>query len=369
MKLALLLSLAGCGARQIHLPPRRAASDPCAAAASDDNPVVAILPEGELASLDARMRDGLVAVAYTGCALRVLTECRIPGAYAWQHAPADQSIEIARASDLGTKLPLGGERLGGDLARAGRLVLETKTSGRLVGLGFDPRAMPAGGECAQATHVVGSIAVGAFALHGSGGAVVRQAGNVAACDQATEDSPSADCRTPLQASLTPLTATTSAVGPPGTVQVRFRAEDASREFTITSGEERVCRVPCERWVDPSVAYSFRWDPGVLSEYRYYEAPDLSRYPPGTRLEVRSRPRDTASLVGGILFTSFGGIGAAIGTGLLASSCGEWGGSCLAGIITLPIGLALVYPGILLILDSPPVTEAQPLAMDGVRLRF
>lgn len=362
MRFVLLFSLAGCGVAQVHLPPRTAGTDRCADAASDDNPVVAALPPAELASLDARMRDGLVAVAYTGCALRVLTECRIPGAYAWQHAPADQTVEVASRSDLQTKLPLGGERLGGDLARAGRLRLETKVSGRLVGLGFDPRAIPTTGACAGATHVVGSVSVGALVLRDANGTAVRESGRVASCEQASDDAPSADCRTPLQASLTALQTAPSDTGGPGEVRVSFRAEvEPERSYWVVEGERRICRVPCDRWLDPSVSYSYRWDPGALSPYRFLETPDLSRYPAGSRVEVRSHPRKTASLVGGILMTTFGGIGTIAGGALLGAGCNQWGGTCLAGIIVLPIGLALIYPGILFIIDSRATMEAQPLA--------
>src|SRR5512134_625289 len=56
----------------------------CRFGAGGSSPLVTEWPASEKANLEALLQRGAVAVEYTGCAMRVLTQCRVPGGYAWQ---------------------------------------------------------------------------------------------------------------------------------------------------------------------------------------------------------------------------------------------------------------------------------------------
>ena len=66
-----------------------------------------------------------VAVAYSGCSMRVLP--RVPRArasYHWQRTtPASESLEINDSDELYAKLPLGAASLEGELKRSGKLAV------------------------------------------------------------------------------------------------------------------------------------------------------------------------------------------------------------------------------------------------------
>src|SRR5439155_1069894 len=129
---------------------------------------------------------------------------------------------------------------------------------RLVGGG----AVPEGGECAQATHVVTAVSVGAFVLSaggegseeanadvkglGAGGKrsrsskIVRSAGDAAACSAATPEGPSPGCSSPIQVFLSPIPGRAEEIGPPGTVKVDFESESASTRWDAYVDDQPTC---------------------------------------------------------------------------------------------------------------------------------
>src|SRR6476661_3229604 len=56
----------------------------CKIAAAHDNPLVTEWPASEKANLEARLREGTVVVAYSGCTMRLLPNCRAMGQYTWR---------------------------------------------------------------------------------------------------------------------------------------------------------------------------------------------------------------------------------------------------------------------------------------------
>ena len=104
---ALLALASGClwsngrkGAEQI-LPAVPAELGKCRVAASQSSPLVTEWPASEKANLEVLSRDGAVAVAYSGCSLRVLPQCRVRGAYQWQRTtPSADSLSIDDADDV-----------------------------------------------------------------------------------------------------------------------------------------------------------------------------------------------------------------------------------------------------------------------------
>ena len=135
----------------------------CKVAARQSNPMVTEWSGSEKGNLEAGLREGAVVVAYAGCNMRILTQCRVGGSYMWQRTTtATDVLEIESEDDLYSKLPLGAVSLEGELKTTGRLAVQTTVSGqyRLGGLStFD---VPNSGPCRGATHLVSSLSLGAF---------------------------------------------------------------------------------------------------------------------------------------------------------------------------------------------------------------
>jgi hypothetical protein len=169
-----------------------------------------------------------------------------------------------------------------------------------------------------------------------------------------------ECASPIQVFLQPLPSTVVDRGPAGTVKVRFLPVRADEPWDVVVGDRKLCTTPCERWVDPAMPYTLKYDPGFWQKNQYVEIPDLRAHASHERLEVRAEPRNGGEFVGGILVTTFAGIAVATGTALAAAGCSKGtGGLCTAGLITLPIGLVGLAPGVWMILDSKGSVRVTP----------
>lgn len=385
---ALLLSACvagGGGPLRASAPEAPAQLAKCHVAASQENPLVTEWPAPEKANLEGLLRQGAVVVAYSGCSLKLLPECRVAGAYAWRRTTTSTDVlEIHDADELYAKLPLGAVTLEGELQRSGRIAMQTTVSGQLQLAAFDPASLAQDPRCVGATHVVGALSVGAFTLRSggtlsaSGGAsvpvvgaaqagtsssesVVRQAGDIAACAQASEAAPDPQCASPIQVYLRALPNTIVDRAPPGMVKARFLPVSATQQWDIVVGDRTLCTTPCERWVDPGMPFTFKYDPGFLYRNELIDVPDLAASGAGDHIEVKAEPRRTAEFVGGIVATTFSGAAVLTGTALTAVGCGEGGKTCTAGLVTLPLGAAALVPSIWLILDSAPRVQLRPFA--------
>src|SRR5438445_13600636 len=175
--LAVVCALAwSCGAPGVVAPLAHAPETPgdqtrCKLAANQENPLVTEWPASEKANLEARLREGSVVVSYSGCSLRMLPRCHVRGNYQWRRTTMSTDvIEIRNADELFAKLPIGAVSLEGELQRSGRLAVQTSVSGQMQLVSFDPAAVPKGGECEGATHVVEALSIGAFKLRSGGAA-------------------------------------------------------------------------------------------------------------------------------------------------------------------------------------------------------
>lgn len=368
---------AACGASGLG-PRATAPADPtplgkCKIAASAENPLVTEWSASEKANLEARLRGGAVAVEYSGCEMRLLSECRLPGRYAWRRTTTTtDTLEVTDTDELFTKLPLGAVALEGELERSGRIAVQTTVAGQFELERADASAVPAQGPCARATHVVAALSVGAFKLR-SGGAVagragatmgslgagtttssqetvMRSAGDPDACKLAGADAPDAQCGSPIQVFLRPLPK--QDVGAPGTVKVSFVSSAGDTTWDVRVGERSLCQTPCNRWIDPIVPLSMVHEEGFLERDQEVSVPDLREHGRGP-LEVRAQPRSTLGQLGGLTLTTFAGLGVAAGTTFLAVGCtsDDRSGLCTAGAITLPLSLAALVPGIWLLVTS------------------
>jgi len=345
-------------------------------AAAHENPLVTEWPAPEKANLESRLREGAVVVAYEGCTMRLLPNCRAPGRYGWRRTtPATDFIEIRNSDDLYAKLPLGAVSLEGELARTGRLSVQTTVSGQIELQGFEPAAMPWDTVCLGATHVLASLSVGAFKMRSGGSvsarggagipafggqvgtsseeALLREAGSAESCKSSGEAGPHPDCASPVQMFLRPLPSTIARRGAPGTMPVTFVSADSARTWDVVVGDRLICKTPCEKWVDPVMPYGMTTGGGFLRPEHRVEIPDLRKQGMGGPIMIKAHPRSDGELAGGIVMTSFGGMAVLTGIALVAVGCSkeDGDGMCKAGGITLPIGLALTAGGVFLMLDS------------------
>ena len=391
-RLAVVMSAAviSCGGPGLVAPIAHAPETPgdqarCKLAANQENPLVTEWPATEKANLEARLRQGSVVVSYTGCTLRMLPRCRVRGDYVWRRTTtATDVIEIRNADELYAKMPLGAVSLEGELSRSGRLAVQTTAAGQLQLSNFEPSSVPKAPECEGATHVVGALSVGAFKLRSGGAAhaggratvaaigsargasdseetIVREAGAANRCELSTEAAPHAECASPLQMFLQPLPANITDRGPTGTVKVKFLPVRPDQEWEVMIGDKPLCKTPCERWVDPAIPYTLKYDPGFFQRNQYLDVPDLTLHQQYERMQVRAEPRDMNKWVAGVLITSLGGMAAVTGTALTAYGCSKGTGLCTAGLITLPIGLLALVPGIWMIVDSKGSVRISPMA--------
>jgi len=207
----------------------------CSVAASSSNPLVTEWPASEKANLELRLRDGAVAVAYSGCELRLVPDCNLGGQYRWQRTTVStDALEVRDADELYAKLPIGAAALEGELNQSGRLAVKTTVAGQMRLFGQAPPQAPQ--ACWNATHVVSAMSVGAFTLRsgesqgaragvdtpiGDVGAgtkseesLMREAGDSARCSEATDAGAHAECRSPIQLFLTPIHAAPHAFAAP-----------------------------------------------------------------------------------------------------------------------------------------------------------
>lgn len=384
-----LLAMAGCGTGSVshslvEMPLMPSDQARCRVSASHENPLVTEWPASEKANFETRMSEGAVVVGYSGCELKVLRNCRVGGTYAWHRTTlSTDTVEIHDADDLFAKLPLGAVSLQSELERSGRLAVQTTVSGQLELHGFDGTGVPKDESCAGATHVVGALSVGAFKLLSGGSAkiggsasvplvggasgssssaetVMRESGEFGRCESSTPEAPDAQCASPIQVFLRPLPSTVVDRGPPGTMKVRFLPVHPDEPWEVMVGARKVCTTPCERWVDPSIPYTLKYDPGFFYRNEYVDVPDLRPFASYERAQVRVQPRATGEFVSGLMLTTLGGTAALVGTTLTAVGCSQGGGMCTAGLITLPIGLLAVAPGVWMIVDSAGEVHVEPM---------
>jgi hypothetical protein len=199
----------------------------CTVAANHDQPLVTEWPASYKARLEAMLQVGAVAVEYSGCELRIVDRCKLPGSYAWRKTTlSTDTTDIRDEDELFAKLPLGAAALEAQLKTAGSLHVQTTVSGQMQLVGTAADDATSGAECTRATHLVNALSIGAFKLMAGGAvagkagveagpvgghvgttqakSILRAAGDPAECEKATKSEPSPECRSPIQIFLTPI---------------------------------------------------------------------------------------------------------------------------------------------------------------------
>jgi hypothetical protein len=320
----------------------------CKIAASSDSPLVTEWPASEKAHLQSLASRQMVAVQYSGCELKIVDGCRLPGNYRWQHTTlATDTVEIENADELYAKLPIGAVGLEGELQRSGRLAVRTMVSGQLTSE-LENDTPPATGDCAKATHYVSSISVGAFKLlsgatasgggevgvagvgagakHSSAESVLREAGSEEACAKSSDEAPETECASPIQVFLRPLrrgseSASATASGPlgpesarAGAIQVVFpppRDTDETWSLRDRTGSA-LCTLPCEQWVPPASGYYLQRE----EPHGELRLPLALPHKPGTTVSADYRLQRGDPTLSTLTFYFFGLPAGAMGTGLV-----------------------------------------------------
>jgi len=358
------------------------ATSMCRLGASQRSLIVTEWPAAEKANLEAIAQNGAVAVELSGCAMRLVPDCKLPGEYYWQRTTTSSDVlEIASESDLYTKLPLGALALEGELKRSGTLYVETTVGGQVRLDGMDAAHVPSTPECARATHVIDGVSLGAFVLKasaassasgkvgfrglGAGGStstqarVVRASGRAEACGSDVEGVP-LDCGSPIQVFVSPIPGRAEPEGPPGTIRVDFVSASASTRWDVYLDDQATCTTPCARWVDPSRGVAMR--SRDASDRVRLSSLDSNSGP----LQVVAQPTQRGRLATGITFTALGGL--AVVTGIVLTSVGcsdeDQDKMCTAGVITGLAGIPVTLASIWFLRSALPKVRARPVFSIG-----
>jgi hypothetical protein len=115
--------------------------------------------------LEARARKGLVLVRVNGCDARMVEYCVAHRRYAYAPTSRQRELMIMRGRDeVRAKLPVGAARFGASLERSSELRVMMTVVGRYEAPFEQVSVSDLEGECEGATHVVASVAVGAFEI-------------------------------------------------------------------------------------------------------------------------------------------------------------------------------------------------------------
>ncbi len=175
-----LAACADYGAVRAHAPSLDDARESrCSVVKDHSRPLIVEWPASARGDLEVRMRKGLVAVRYVGCAMEVLDRCTVGGAYRYvPFTPKEDRLVIRDSDELFANLPMGAAGLEAKLKNFGEIDLGMTLVGKYEADGATAHQEDLHGDCGEATHVVTAMTVGAFALS-AGGALDFGAGATA----------------------------------------------------------------------------------------------------------------------------------------------------------------------------------------------
>lgn len=168
-----MVSLLGCGNRKnvaerlLGDPAHELATARCGGVGQVVRPLIIEWPATDRASLESRLRRGLIVVRYEGCVVEVLRECAAPeGAYDYLGITRkNDQITIRTTDELYANMPLTAVTLEAKLATAGELNVSMALVGNYEAQRARFNISELQGRCGGATHVVAAAQVGAFAFY------------------------------------------------------------------------------------------------------------------------------------------------------------------------------------------------------------
>ncbi len=128
-------------------------------------PLIVDWPSSDRAAFDAQLRRGLVVASVRDCKLEILAACAAVGSYAYVATSLKrQHEELRDGVDVHKHLPVNAEGLTALLRDHASLAVDRAVVGTLVSSRPSVTHADLQGDCARATHLVRSAAVGAFRL-------------------------------------------------------------------------------------------------------------------------------------------------------------------------------------------------------------
>ena len=158
------------GAQQI-LPTVPSELGRCRVAGSGSSPLVTEWPASEKANLEVLLRTQARSPSPTrGAACACCPSAACAARYQWTRTtPATDSLEIDDADELATRSCRSARRRSrGQLKRSGKLSVTAHGGRTVAARGRGRRRRTQGRSCAQATHLVSALSLGAFALKSGG---------------------------------------------------------------------------------------------------------------------------------------------------------------------------------------------------------
>ncbi|HQY60381.1 MAG TPA: hypothetical protein PK141_03230 [Polyangiaceae bacterium] len=137
----------------------------CAKAIAGE-PLVVDLKSSERSDLEVAMRDGVVVVGFDCKSLKIVKSCAAPGGYRFAGVTRKEDVvRMTSADELAANLPLSGASISAGMKRGSTLDLALVTVGKKRATASEiTKSDLTGSGCAEATHVVRGVYVGAFAL-------------------------------------------------------------------------------------------------------------------------------------------------------------------------------------------------------------
>lgn len=272
-----LVFAAGCGGNAAsslaRAPEFRAdGQSKCGVTKSQAHPLIVEWPSADRGALEAQARKGLIVVRYVGCEMQVLTQCAARAKYSYVGITRKKDrVSIRDADELYSNIPVGAAKFEAKLQRAGELGVDMVMVGRLEADTSPLHTNELEGECAQATHVISGVTVGAFTFYAGsesqvgGGAsglgvaagarsstkreTLAADGEEGACDKATRSDKAAPegCGALLRVEVTPIGAPTCRL--PwlrwdGTTCARAKARNP-KAAECAAGKFAECEKSCE----------------------------------------------------------------------------------------------------------------------------
>ncbi|HLM73114.1 MAG TPA: tetratricopeptide repeat protein [Polyangiaceae bacterium] len=191
-----LVGAAGCSggnvASELAKPPENPTKESkCGTSKIQARPLIVEWPSSDRAVLEARMKQGLVPVRYVGCDMEVLTTCKVPATYAYTGiTPKNDRVVIHNQDELYANIPVHAAKFEAKLQKAGMLEVAMTIIGRYESNRGKFGADELQGECAEATHVVSALTVGAFKFSAGASAEVgggAGVGDIGAGAKSTSD--------------------------------------------------------------------------------------------------------------------------------------------------------------------------------------
>jgi TPR repeat protein len=138
------------------------------------------LTDAERSELEAAKLNGMVVVSYDCHSLRILHDCHLDGGYTFVSVtPKQRSLHLEDADELLANAVLSpASKLEGTLRRGQALDVNWIQTGLLESARGAVTRDELHGPCAGATHIIGRVAVGAFAVKTATNATVLAGGNV-----------------------------------------------------------------------------------------------------------------------------------------------------------------------------------------------